>query len=968
MTKQAWQCKAWQLTGRGLAFVRLGSRQPSPLGGSAMCDLSLYQKAQASLYLVLIIYTLEFETLYTGHLTFPVTNLESATLPVVTVGDDLWLESVSHRRLVTAKKVFHCGPSWEELSSSAIEFSEVDLEGLKLVAVGRAFFTAVILSCCAEKYTVGRVFFIVYLFVEEFSSLAVTLASLDETAVRGRDFLVRICWKFTNWSTWISTKGPTEHLFRKADVKVWDLFIRSEDPVLRRLSEDISIDLLARSSPVYLDGFPVAWRDSESTVLESINSFRHFARFWYHTIYDSSSGPPLKCHRSDLPEDYPESEEAAYRQVGLRLVSIQTGLHSTPIPISGQPATRQSVDSERASSVRILETPAARASPRLPSRASRATSAELRPLNVPEDSPTPFGISRRKGVNVPMAVTTFSHKVVATALDEFDGKPQNLALLDQSVENLCVEQAYPAYWGGTVKGSVEMGYEYVPCDTPGSAPNYYLGSRVCAAICGKFTGDAKLWWAGYRKDNAHPRPNCWKLASQNPDGTDSKPDDVVEISLYNLIEKAFPSNDAAKARSELRRFKWDPSAKDALSLSAFKYQVMELLSRAGFNAWELQCEEIRDCLEPSQFRDKVDSWDDPDDFWKQVKAASSAWSHDHAPSSVKRCDHCSGPHDTKSCRKVPVRAGRSGDSRTLGTCDFCGVPGHYKKNCFKYKATLRNETQVTESKTSSYQPAVQRSYGRPAARGSKLPYPMGSRSGAHGGDGFKALTCRNCKGVGHLADVCPSRKSAMAAHNTESKEDDKSGKGGTAMYFMNAWCQRGAAYAARAGPKNVAKCMADDEGVDELFSLLYAEQSVDFPLYNNLSKLPERNEVLTLAGNSDQVTVKVSDSLDMTKLGPPADENPSGPLWTVSSTLKNQDLLTIFDTGAVKAAIPMSTATGTNSVWSSETPHPISFIKADGSTYKPAGTVPIATWDGISLGYRCRSVPEVESCHFDIAS
>ncbi|KAI5781875.1 hypothetical protein EDC01DRAFT_632580 [Geopyxis carbonaria] len=548
-----------------------------------------------------------------------------------------------------------------------------------------------------------------------------------------------------------------------------------------------------------------------------------------------------------------------------------------------------------------------------------------------------------------MPPTTFSHKLVASSIDSFDGLPQNLPLLDQSVELLCIEQAYPAYWGGTVKGSVETGYEWVPAGTPGSAANYYLGSRVCAAICGKFTGDAKLWWAGYRKDDK-PRPNCWKFAFENPEGEDSKPESVIEVSLYDLIDTAFPSNDASQARAELKRFKWDPSAKDALSISAFKYQVMELLTRAGYTNWELQCEEIRDRIEPPQFRERVLSWEKPDEFWKGLKAAVSSWRHDHPYSSMaKKCLNCGGLHETKACRRSNKSSRRDDTTRALSTCDYCGIPGHYQKNCFKYKASLRAESANAGLRTSSQQSSssVQRGYtSKTGAGAARRPYSSNNRAqNAPNSDPFKSYVCRNCKGVGHLAGVCPSRTTAVSAPNIESKPD-KSGKGDSAMYLMQAWNERPDVSSSMASAvkdsslRTMATDVADDEGIDEFFSLLFAEKSMEFPLYNNLSKVIEKDDVITLGGDPNRLTIKVSDSLDMTQLGPPGSEPPSGPMWTVCSTMRNQDLLTIFDTGAVKAAIPRSTAVGTRSSWSKETPHPISFIKADGTTYKPAGFCP----------------------------
>ncbi|KAI5796555.1 hypothetical protein EDC01DRAFT_629356 [Geopyxis carbonaria] len=765
------------------------------------------------------------------------------------------------------------------------------------------------------------------------------VASLDEVSTAGRNFLIESCWKFTNWSVWHTDRGATRTPVRKADTKVWDYILRSDDPAIQAVSEATRLSLLEKTPPEYTDGFPTEWRSSERIVLDELNEFRRFARFWYHIIYDNNSGAHLSSHNSELPADHPESEEQAFLQIGSQLKAIQApkDIPSASRLGKGKQPAQQPVNPSP-EPIGLSNQPSV--SPRR-SRNSRAISAEA-PRRQSSQDGSASGRRRRsiqQDSPLVMVHTTFPHKVVATTVDEFDGKPQNLSLLDQSVENLCVEQAYAAYWGGTVLGDVENGYEYVDYGTPGSAANYYLGSRVCAAVCGRFTGDAKLWWAGYRKDG-HPRPNCWRKSSDNPDCDDGKPPAVVEISLYDLIDAAFPSNDAAQARSELKRFRWDPSAKDALSLSAFKYQVMELLVRAGYKDWELQCEEIRDRIEPIQLRDRIKSWDEPDDFWKEVKAAAASWRHDHPPS-VRRCMHCNGAHDTKLCRKAAgVQTGRSDVARVTATCDFCGIAGHYKKNCFKYKASLRDgQAQDTRlPMASSYNPSGRQPYSKPNYVG-RQPYtrPVANRQNSPGNEVSKNIICRTCKGSGHKAQVCPSRTAMVSAPNIDTKEGDGGNSGNNVpSYLMEAWEQhRGGTAGSRSLGKasSVAQKVSEDEGVDEFFSLLFAEKKIEFPLFNNLTKVLEKDDVLTMTGSrSKPVVVKVSDSLDMTKLGPPTKEPPTGPLWTVATTVKNQDLLTIFDTGAVKAAIPRSTV--------DDTPQPISFIKADGTRYKPAGFCP----------------------------
>ncbi|KAI5776543.1 hypothetical protein EDC01DRAFT_636646 [Geopyxis carbonaria] len=176
------------------------------------------------------------------------------------------------------------------------------------------------------------------------------------------------------------------------------------------------------------------------------------------------------------------------------------------------------------------------------------------------------------------------------------------------------------------------------------------------------------------------------------------------------------------------------------------------------------------------------------------------------------------------------------------------------------------------------------------------------------------VKCGNCNGAHDTKDT------ATNLVNDDKDHDDSCGDN-MVSYFMNYWrppIGNVASDGRSSGPNlNLGVTVCEDEGLDELLSTPFAGKIVDYTLYNNMTAPVETVDVIqNVIGKTAKPasgTVKVSDSMDMSALGPVNDECPTGPVWTVSSTLRGQDLLTIFDTGAVKAAIPVSTANGSQS-------------------------------------------------------
>jgi hypothetical protein len=92
----------------------------------------------------------------------------------------------------------------------------------------------------------------------------------------------------------------------------------------------------------------------------------------------------------------------------------------------------------------------------------------------------------------------------------FSGDPQELDCLDIQIYDLCDGNGYPAYYGGSVTGSVDEGWEYV--SAVAGKLNYAFGRRLCSKIAATMTGNAARWWEEYCKAGS-PWPNCWKTAS-----------------------------------------------------------------------------------------------------------------------------------------------------------------------------------------------------------------------------------------------------------------------------------------------------------------------------------------------------------------------------------------------------------------------------------------------------------------------
>jgi predicted aspartyl protease len=115
------------------------------------------------------------------------------------------------------------------------------------------------------------------------------------------------------------------------------------------------------------------------------------------------------------------------------------------------------------------------------------------------------------------------------------------------------------------------------------------------------------------------------------------------------------------------------------------------------------------------------------------------------------------------------------------------------------------------------------------------------------------------------------------------------------------------------------------ELVDEFTLTNHNNSRVPLSMINAISAKDD-SEVVSVT-KDEAVTFSVPSSREAT--------SPTGPMWSVTQTIRNEDMLTIFDTGAVKNAVTRHTVAAVGCKWTDRTD--ISFVNTDGIKYKPLG-------------------------------
>jgi hypothetical protein len=340
--------------------------------------------------------------------------------------------------------------------------------------------------------------------------------------------------------------------------------------------------LLVQDARQYLEdkypglGFPGNWEVNKQGPLDLLDRYGDLGRVWYGECYSKHpTNPRLRAHRDNPPHGNPVSVEEALetiRRIHLGEL-VAAGLEPDQQPEDFDPDASLALPSVQ---VRPLPTPP-------------PANAQVRALPIPDQAPIPRITPQVQAE--PIMPTTFPSEIKIKNIVKFKRDPQQLSTLDISIYDLCDGNNDPAYYGGTVIGSMSTEYIYCSSDTVGSADNYTFGRRFGSKVVSEFEGDAKLWWEDYIQGGGN-RPNCWKLAVLN-EGEGSKPDRIVELSLFDLLLAEFPAeNDQQAANVELKRYRWNPLKKDAKPFATFKSHTNSLAKRAGYSNWALEAREI----------------------------------------------------------------------------------------------------------------------------------------------------------------------------------------------------------------------------------------------------------------------------------------------------------------------------------------------------------------------------------------
>ena len=404
---------------------------------------------------------------------------------------------------------------------------------------------------------------------------------MASSALTGAEIWLIASIRLHNWIIWSASQAPVSRHIRIADAHVIVDFINSSS---QSGVQEIEEYLYNKYPGI---GFPDAWVAQRQGALDLLERYRQLGRFWYEIYYATHpTNPRLAVHRGGLPAGSPASTEEALeaiRQAQLR------------------DEARAAAESEPALPIDEFSRDESSTGP------TRTPTPNPNPILIPNPNPSPrpsvpLEAPQAEAIRMP---TTFPSEIKAkNIIVKFKGDPQQLASLDMSIYDLCDASNYPAYYGGTVIGSVSTEYVYCQSTTIGSADNYTFGRRFCSRVACEFEGNAQLWWEDYIQSGG-ARPNCWKLSELNG-VPGSKPDRITEVSLYELLSTEFSAeNDQQAADVELKRYRWNPLAKDAEPFATFKSHTKSLAKRAGYATWSFQAREIRNCVEPESLRSMV---------------------------------------------------------------------------------------------------------------------------------------------------------------------------------------------------------------------------------------------------------------------------------------------------------------------------------------------------------------------------
>jgi len=366
---------------------------------------------------------------------------------------------------------------------------------------------------------------------------------------------------------------------------------------------------------------------------------------------------------------------------------------------------------------------------------------------------------------------------------------------------------------------------------------------------------------------------------------------TVEVSLYDLIRKQFSGEiNARTAEIELRKFHWEPFRKDGLGLSvvAFRTAIDHLLKRAGKTSQFERIRCIRNCL-LSSMREKIEIVETEEKLWKKINAIHITLEVDKLDKNLFECKNCSkAGHSADVCKKDTKNTDkpRPITKKNGKSCTRCGRDGHPIGVCFSTKhrdgSTLMDPPKALKPDCYNSNSKNGKTDGAPTMATKPAPKTntwMTNQTEQTISTSQSKL-CYRCGAEGHIARDCKVTPTIPHAQISSPAKPD------LVMYTMLTFIKK---------------------SFDEH----------DFPLFHILSQSYIENEVFTVP--------KIPVAEEVMK--------PTGCLWAISKTRKGQQMLTIWDTGAVVYVAPVSTMTQTKTTWSKGSD--INFVIVDGVKRAP---------------------------------